>query len=55
MRRAEFMGRFASGGLPHATAVAGTVMVVSLNSFLVFQAVSMPIAGEDPRMSAPHI
>ena len=44
-RRVEFMGRFASGGVLHAGAVAGMVLVLTLNAFLVFEMVGIPIAG----------
>ena len=36
-RRADIMGRFASRGLTHAAAVAGMILVLSLNLILVLQ------------------
>ena len=41
-RRPEIMGRFTSRHLLHAAAVAGTIIVLTLNSFLIFQIVGTP-------------
>jgi manganese transport protein len=43
MRRADIMGRFANRGLTHAMAVAGTILVLSLNLWLVLQTVGVAL------------
>ncbi len=43
-RRADIMGRFATRGLLHAAAISGTVIVLTLNLFLVAQAFASPIS-----------
>jgi manganese transport protein len=44
-RRPDIMGQFANGGLTHATAIVGTVAVLSLNVVLVLQTVGVSIPG----------
>jgi manganese transport protein len=44
-RRAGIMGRFANGRLTHAAAVAGTVVVLSLNALLVLETFGLAIPG----------
>jgi manganese transport protein len=44
-RRAEIMGRFANGGPTHAAAIAGTILVLSLNALLVLQIAGVAIPG----------
>jgi manganese transport protein len=43
-RRADIMGRFASRGMVHAAAIAGAVIVLALNAFLVLQTLGIPIS-----------
>jgi manganese transport protein len=43
-RRADIMGRFASRGLLDSAAIAGTVIVLALNSFLVLQTLGISIS-----------
>jgi manganese transport protein len=44
-RRAGIMGWFANGGLTHATAIAGTTLVLSLNALLVLQTFGVAVPG----------
>lgn len=44
-RRGDIMGRFANHCLTQAAAVAGTVVVLSLNLFLILQVVDVPLPG----------
>jgi manganese transport protein len=44
-RRAGIMGRFANSGLTHIAAVAGTVLVLSLNALLVLQTFGVAMPG----------
>jgi manganese transport protein len=44
-RRADIMGRFANRQLTDAIAIVGTVMVLLLNVFLIFQTLGVPIPG----------
>ncbi|HEX4616319.1 MAG TPA: Nramp family divalent metal transporter [Stellaceae bacterium] len=44
-RRAGIMGRFANSGLTHIAAVAGTVLVLSLNALLVMQTFGVAMPG----------
>lgn len=44
-RRVDIMGRFASGGLTQTAAVAGTILVLSLNLFLILQTSDIPVPG----------
>jgi manganese transport protein len=43
--RAGTMGRFAISGLTHSAAVAGTILVLSLNALLVLQTFGVAIPG----------
>ena len=42
--RMDIMGRFASRGLVQVAAIAGAVIVLALNSFLVLQVLGIPIS-----------
>jgi manganese transport protein len=44
-RRRDIMGRFANNRLTHFAAIVGTVIVLSLNIFLILQTFGVPIPG----------
>jgi manganese transport protein len=44
-RRSDVMGHFANSGLTNFAAVAGTVLVLSLNVVLILQTLGVPIPG----------
>jgi manganese transport protein len=44
-RNADIMGRFANSRLTHAAAIAGTVIVLLLNAFLILQTLGVTIPG----------
>jgi manganese transport protein len=44
-RRAGIIGRFANGGLTHIAAVAGTILVLSLNALIVLQTFDVAVRG----------
>ena len=44
-RRADIMGTFANGRLTNLAALAGTIVVLGLNVFLILQTLGVPIAG----------
>jgi manganese transport protein len=44
-RNADIMGRFANGRLTHAAAIAGTIIVLLLNVFLILQTFGVSIPG----------
>jgi manganese transport protein len=44
-RRRDIMGRFANNRLTHFAAIVGTVVVLSLNVFLILQTFGVPIPG----------
>jgi manganese transport protein len=44
-RRVDIMGRFANRRLVQTTAVAGTILVLTLNAFLVLQIIGVPSPG----------
>ena len=44
-RRRDIMGRFANSRLTHFAAIVGTVIVLSLNIFLILQTFGVPIPG----------
>jgi manganese transport protein len=44
-RNADIMGRFANSHLTHAAAIAGTVIVLLLNAFLILQTLGVTIPG----------
>jgi manganese transport protein len=43
--RRDIMGRFANSLLTHVAALIGTILVLSLNAFLILQTVGVPIPG----------
>jgi manganese transport protein len=44
-RRREIMGAFANGALTNLVAIAGTVLVLSLNALLILQTFGVAIPG----------